>query len=242
MREKFGRRIQDADEPRFGFDVDFEVESYLAPPGRDASSQRFDANTYLYLTRVMDYFDPFADAEAARGAAARRCDTRFLVVSFDTDWRFATEHSRDHRAHARAPAEVPVTFHEIALAARPRLVPARRARVPPHRRRVPRWRPGGRGAPTARAPGERDARCGPTSTSSPGSCRDGSRVLDLGCGDGALLEHLIARARLHGHGVERSRRGLPRLRRARRAGDPRPTSTTGCATSATARSTSSCSR
>jgi homoserine O-acetyltransferase len=108
MREKFGRRIQDADEPRYGFDVDFEVESYLHHQGQ-SFVERFDANTYLYLTRAMDYYDPF-------GAQARKLaqvDTRFLVLSFDSDWRFSTDHARDIVQTLTA-ARVPVTFREIS--------------------------------------------------------------------------------------------------------------------------------
>lgn len=111
MRQKFGRRIQDRDEPRFDLGVDFQVESYLQHQGK-AFLDRFDANSYLYLTRVMDYFDPFADPERVRERLAR-CRTRFLVLSFDTDWRFDTSHSkqvvRTLTAH-----RVPVTFREIA--------------------------------------------------------------------------------------------------------------------------------
>ncbi|MFM7246077.1 MAG: homoserine O-acetyltransferase [Actinomycetota bacterium] len=111
MRRKFGRRIQDRDEPRFDLGVDFQVESYLQHQGK-TFLDRFDANSYLYLTRVMDYFDPFADPERVRERLAR-CRTRFLVLSFDTDWRFDTSHSkqvvRTLTAH-----RVPVTFREIA--------------------------------------------------------------------------------------------------------------------------------
>ncbi|MBM3679962.1 MAG: homoserine O-acetyltransferase [Actinobacteria bacterium] len=111
MRQKFGRRIQDRDEPRFDLGVDFQVESYLQHQGK-AFLDRFDANSYLYLTRVMDYFDPFADPTRVRERLAR-CRTRFLVLSFDTDWRFDTSHSkqvvRTLTAH-----RVPVTFREIA--------------------------------------------------------------------------------------------------------------------------------
>lgn len=94
LEERFGRRLQHEGPPRRGFEVDFAVESYLDHQGR-SFLDRFDALSYLYLTRVMDYFDPFADPEAAARAAA----TRFLLVSFDTDWRFSTAHSvriRDH--------------------------------------------------------------------------------------------------------------------------------------------------
>lgn len=92
MREKFGRRIQDADIPRYGFDVDFQVESYLHHQGQ-SFVERFDANSYLYLGRVMDYFDPFSDLVRVQQQLARG-DASFLVVSFDSDWRFSTEHSR----------------------------------------------------------------------------------------------------------------------------------------------------
>jgi homoserine O-acetyltransferase len=90
LERKFGRRLVGR-RPSHDFGVDFEVESYLE---HQASSflQRFDANSYLALSRVMDYFEPFADPEASRAALAR-CSARFLVVSFDTDWRFPTRQS-----------------------------------------------------------------------------------------------------------------------------------------------------
>ena len=110
MRSKFGRRFQDSAEPRFGFDVDFQVESYLHHQG-ESFLKRFDANSYLYLTRVMDYFDPFEDMEAA-SLALREMRTRFLVLSFDTDWRFDTGHSREI-VKVLAAHERPVTFREI---------------------------------------------------------------------------------------------------------------------------------
>ena len=110
MRQKFGRRIQDRDEPRFGLGVDFQVESYLQYQGK-AFLDRFDANSYLYLTRVMDYFDPFADATYVRSQLAQT-NTKFLVLSFDTDWRFDTSHSRGI-VRTLAAHRVPVTFREI---------------------------------------------------------------------------------------------------------------------------------
>lgn len=112
MREKFGRRIQDASEPRYGFDVDFEVESYLEHQGR-SFLKRFDANTYLYLTRVMDYFDPFGGDPVQLAARLARVDTRFLVLSFDSDWRFSTGHARDI-VRTLSAGRVPVTFREIS--------------------------------------------------------------------------------------------------------------------------------
>ena len=110
MRRRFGRRLQNGDVPAFGFDVNFQVESYLQHQG-ESFLKRFDANSYLYLTRVMDYFDPFADATALAAALAGS-PPRFLVVSFDTDWRFDTEHSLDI-VRTLAAHGVPVSFREI---------------------------------------------------------------------------------------------------------------------------------
>lgn len=88
LDQKFGRDRRSDGPPRMG--TDFQVESYL---DHQASTflDRFDALSYLYLTRVMDYFDPFVDPEAAQRAASQ--GSRFLLVSFDTDWRFPTHHS-----------------------------------------------------------------------------------------------------------------------------------------------------
>jgi homoserine O-acetyltransferase len=111
MREKFGRRIQDGEVPRRGFDIDFQVESYLQHQGQ-AFLRRFDALSYLYLSRCMDYFDPFAD-EVAAVRRLRECATRFLVISFDTDWRFDTSHSREIVRMLQA-GHRDVSFREIA--------------------------------------------------------------------------------------------------------------------------------
>jgi len=111
MREKFGRRIQDAEVPRFGFDVDFQVESYLHYQGQ-SFVERFDANTYLYMGRAMDYFDPFEDRVHVQNQISQG-KTSFLVISFDSDWRFSTEHARVLASELRG-AGAPVTFQEIS--------------------------------------------------------------------------------------------------------------------------------
>lgn len=105
---KFGRSRR-SDRPTF--DIDFEVESYLDHQGR-SFLERFDANTYLYLTRVMDYFDPFAD-EAAAAARLAASKSAFLIVSFDSDWRFPTAHSEEI-ARVIELAGRPVVFEEVA--------------------------------------------------------------------------------------------------------------------------------
>lgn len=106
--EKFGRAAQSGElTPNFG--VDFAVESYLDHQG-EAFQSRFDALSYLYLTRVMDYFDPFVDPHAVDALAAG--NVKFLVMSFDTDWRFSTEHSRRIVRHLEG-ARVPTSFREV---------------------------------------------------------------------------------------------------------------------------------
>jgi len=93
MMEKFGRALR-SDSIQFHFDVDFEIESYLRHQG-DKFSEYFDANTYLLITRALDYFDPAAahDNDLSRALAAARA--RFLVVSFTSDWRFAPPRARE---------------------------------------------------------------------------------------------------------------------------------------------------
>jgi homoserine O-acetyltransferase len=112
MAEKFGRRFQDADEPRHRFGVDFAVESYLEHQGQ-AFLDRFDALSYLYLSRSLDYFDCFADPDSTAALTAADDPTRFLVVSFDSDWRFATSHSR-RIVRELERARVPVSFREVS--------------------------------------------------------------------------------------------------------------------------------
>jgi homoserine O-acetyltransferase len=94
LQNKFGRRLQDREAITFGFDADFQVESYLRYQG-STFVERFDANSYLYITRAMDYFD-LAErhgngilAEAFRGVR-----TRFCIISFTSDWLYQTAESR----------------------------------------------------------------------------------------------------------------------------------------------------
>lgn len=114
MADKFGRRIQDADEPRRRFGVDFAVESYLEYQG-STFLDRFDPLSYIYLSRALDYFDPFAEPDALERLRAADPMTRFLVLSFTTDWRFATEHSR-RITRVLERAHVPTSFLEVEAA------------------------------------------------------------------------------------------------------------------------------
>ena len=101
MAEKFGRTLrrhaQDAalrNDYQFTFDIEFEIESYLRYQG-EKFSKYFDANTYLLITRALDYFDPAREhgGDLAAGLASAQCD--FLLASFSTDWRFAPERSHE---------------------------------------------------------------------------------------------------------------------------------------------------
>ena len=111
LHRKFGRRFQDRDNPTFSFDADFEVESYLRHQG-SSFVERFDANSYLYLTRAMDYFDLAADHDGVLANAFKSTKTRFCVVSFTSDWLFPTPESRAI-VHALNAGGARVSFAEI---------------------------------------------------------------------------------------------------------------------------------
>jgi homoserine O-acetyltransferase len=111
LHRKFGRNLQERSAPTFSFDADFEVESYLRYQGR-AFVERFDANSYLFLTRAMDYFDLAKEHDGVLAQAFKGSKTRFCIVSFTSDWLFPT---RDSRAivHALNAAGASVSFVEI---------------------------------------------------------------------------------------------------------------------------------
>ena len=112
LTEKFGRRLQDRDAKSFGFDADFQVESYLRYQGL-SFVDRFDANSYLYITRAMDYFDL---AEAHDGVLAKAfagTKARFCLISFDSDWLYPTAESR-RVVHALNAAGAAASFVELS--------------------------------------------------------------------------------------------------------------------------------
>jgi homoserine O-acetyltransferase len=111
LHRKFGRKFQDRENPTFSFDADFEVESYLRHQG-SSFVERFDANSYLYLTRAMDYFDLAADYEGLVANAFKGTPTRFCVISFNSDWLFPTVESRAI-VHALNAGGARVSFAEI---------------------------------------------------------------------------------------------------------------------------------
>ncbi len=111
LHAKFGRKLQDREAPTFSFDADFQIESYLRYQGR-AFVERFDANSYLYMTRAMDYFDLAADYGGQLAKAFRGTKARFCVVSFTSDWLFPTSESRAI-VHALNAGGASVSFVEI---------------------------------------------------------------------------------------------------------------------------------
>ena len=111
LHRKFGRRLQDRAGLTFGFEADFQVESYLRHQGA-SFVQRFDANSYLYITRAMDYFDLAQEFGGKLAQAFKDTPVRFCVVSFTSDWLFPTSENRDI-VHALNACAADVSFVEI---------------------------------------------------------------------------------------------------------------------------------
>ena len=111
LTRKFGRQLQDRDAMSYGFEADFQIESYLRHQGM-TFVERFDANSYLYLTRAMDYFDLAADFGGRLADAFRGGTTRFCAISFTSDWLFPTDETR-LIVHALNAAGAPVSFVEV---------------------------------------------------------------------------------------------------------------------------------
>ncbi|MEG3124997.1 homoserine O-acetyltransferase [Sphingomonas sp. GB1N7] len=112
LTEKFGRKLQARETKTFGFDADFQIESYLRHQGI-AFVDRFDANSYLYITRAMDYFDLAEEHGGRLASAFKASKARFCLVSFDTDWLYPTAESRAI-VHALNAAGAPVSFVELS--------------------------------------------------------------------------------------------------------------------------------
>jgi homoserine O-acetyltransferase len=111
LQNKFGRRLQDKQAVSFGFDVDFQVESYLRHQGA-SFVERFDPNSYLYITRAMDYFDLAEDFGGNLAAAFEKTKCPVCVVSFTSDWLFTTEDAKQV-VRALSATHSDVSFVEI---------------------------------------------------------------------------------------------------------------------------------
>ena len=111
MADKFGRELRTG-KLNFSYDIDFQIESYLRYQG-DKFAAYFDANTYLLMTKALDYFDPARDLDGDLNRAFAAAKAKFLVVSFTTDWRFSPGRSREI-VHALLHNKLDVSYAEIS--------------------------------------------------------------------------------------------------------------------------------
>jgi homoserine O-acetyltransferase/O-succinyltransferase len=221
MEEKFGRALREG--LKFSFAPEFQIESYLRHQG-EKFAEYYDANTYLRITKALDYFDPAAaqSGNLARALAPARC--AFLVVSFTTDWRFAPARSReivqalvDNRRDVSYAEIVAAHGHDAFLLDNPQYMGVVRA----YFERIADEPAGGDAASTRRVRSAA-ARNGngnsvgatpyvPSAAAAAGRADfatiaswipKGARILDLGCGDGSLLAYLARERGATGYGVE----------------------------------------
>lgn len=216
MREKFGRRLRDKDAFGFDFSVDFEVESYLRYRGSQFVN-RFDANSYLYITKAMDYFD-LSVGHPSLAQAFHSSGTRFLVLSFTSDWLYPTYQSLETVSALRS-RNIDVAFCELKSSyghdAFLLETKEQSEMVSGFLDSVYRDLPHGSyaTAPVLQAPAmpvhDRTDYAMIAEMIEPGS-----RVLDLGCGEGELLAWLRDQKQVDGRGVEidpnRVRRAIAR--------------------------------
>ena len=94
LQEKFGRKLQERDNLKFSFDADFQIESYLRHQG-SVFVDRFDANSYLYITRAMDYFDLIKQYNGNLSEAFKTSKTKFFIISFTSDWLYPTPENKE---------------------------------------------------------------------------------------------------------------------------------------------------
>ena len=215
LQRKFGRRLQDRSAVSFGFDADFQVESYLRHQG-ESFVDRFDPNSYLYITRAMDYYDLAEDLGHGNLAKAfTSSPTRFLVVSFTSDWLFPSTESRT-LVKALTGANANVSYVDIES---DKGHDAFLLDEPEFHRQLAGFIQGCEKGRAGGAKGRRD-----DNTTLPSSFRpsvssslpeelqlvadevpSGTRVLDVGCGDGTLLKWLIDYKDVRGFGLEYDR-------------------------------------
>ena len=219
MEEKFGRELREG--LKFSFEPEFQIESYLRHQGQKFA-EYYDANTYLRITKALDYFDPAIATGGDLAKALSPATCGFLVVSFTTDWRFAPARSReivkalvDNKREVSYAEIVAAHGHDAFLLDDPQYM----AILGAYYERIAADLGGARPASTA-AP-QSDARAlGPESVPAPyvpsaaaaAGRADfatiarwvsrGSQVLDLGCGDGSLLAYLARERGATGYGVE----------------------------------------
>lgn len=203
MKEKFGRRLQDKSEYGFEFSTDFQVESYLKYKG-DSFVKRFDANSYLYLSKACDYFDLTLAAGGSLKAALAGVKSRFLVVSVSSDWLFPPEASEDLVAALRQNNAEVVYYeiksgygHDAFLLESDQLSALVGSKLSDRAE----GRPAEALAAVSPAPADVPA-LSPEKQVAFDLVEPGSRVLDLGCGEGDLLAALKASKQVRAEGIE----------------------------------------
>ncbi len=222
MEEKFGRALRDG--LKFSFAPEFQIESYLRYQG-EKFAEYYDANTYLRITKALDYFDPAQSTGGDLAGALAKAACKFLVVAFTTDWRFAPARSREivkalvdnHRDVSYAEIVAP-HGHDAFLLDDPQYMAVVRAYY--ERMKVgsettfPAVAPTGIGAvprssltpiyvpSAAAAAGRADF------ATIAAWIAQGARVLDLGCGDGSLLAYLARERGATGYGIELADAGV----------------------------------
>ncbi len=207
MRQKFGRRLRERDAFGFDFSADFEVESYLRYRGSQFVN-RFDANSYLYITKAMDYFD-LSVGRSSLAAAFDRTRTRFLVLSFTSDWLYPTYQSVETVSALRS-RNIDVAFCELAsnyghdaflleTKEQSEMITGFLASIERDAARVPH----SLHSPAASVPRVTSAiSTRPDYAMITAIVEPGSRVLDLGCGEGELLATLQQQKQVEARGVE----------------------------------------
>ena len=208
MHEKFGREFRGADQCSYDFGSEFSVETYLDHQGR-TFVERFDANSYLYITKAMDYYDLGARHGSLRNAF-REVQARFLVISFSSDWLFTPWQSRQivdallSNSKQVSYSEVNSTYGHDAFLLEPEILGRLIGGVLASAAGRPRVENGGHVEPYRQSPAVETAwtRKRADHDQIEDLIEAGSRVLDLGCGRGALLSRLIRRKGVTGLGVE----------------------------------------
>jgi len=221
MEEKFGRALRDG--LKFSFAPEFQIESYLRYQG-EKFAEYYDANTYLRITKALDYFDPAKSTGGNLAGALANAACKFLVVAFTTDWRFAPARSREivkalvdnHRDVSYAEIVAP-HGHDAFLLDDPQYMGVVRAYYERIAVEVGSDSPPAGRSAAALSPAGIRASLSPVSTYVPsaaaaagradfatiaGWIARGARVLDLGCGDGSLLAYLARERGVSGYGIE----------------------------------------
>ncbi len=203
MRQKFGRRLRDKDAFGFDFSVEFEVESYLRYRGSQFVT-RFDANSYLYITKAMDYFDVSAGHKSL-GEAFERDSVRFLVTSFTSDWLYPTYQSLELVAALRS-RNIDVAFCELSSTyghdAFLLETKEQSELITGFLQSVHRSNSSSRTQSSRTEPNSVHVQSRLDYAMIGEMIEPGSSVLDLGCGEGDLLAWLRKHKQIRGRGVE----------------------------------------